>query len=92
MEKDGCVWADKLRNSTIIYNVEDNDDMFAETLKQCEQFNELARLHDRIKLGNQENMVELFHLTWQDLFGFIADMYIGTQRDPDKKENRIINI
>ena len=38
-------------------------------------------------------IIDLFHVSWQThVFGFIDDMFIGTELDPAEPENRIVNI
>lgn len=40
-----------------------------------------------------DRTIDLIHLSWQThVFGFIDDMYLGTENDPDNADNRIVSV
>ena len=46
-----------------------------------------------MRLPEGDDHIELIYLSWQThIFGFIDDMFIATEVDPDNSQNRIVNI
>ena len=94
LEKAGCVRAIDLReDSTIIYNVDDNDDELADGIKSCAQNHNMGQWQSRTKMSDGGKIIDFIYVSWQThVFGFIDDMFIGTERDPNDENNRIVNI
>ena len=95
LEEANCVRATDLRgqNSTITYNVEDNDDDLAEGIKKCAQNHNMGQWQSRKEMEDGGKIIDFIHVSWQThVFGFIDDMFIGTERDPNDANNRIVNL
>ena len=90
----GCVRGLELREeATTIFNVENDDDKLADTIKTCAQNHNMGQWQSRTQMDDGGNIIDLIHLSWQThVFGFIDDMFIGTEIDPNEPNNRIVNV
>ena len=53
----------------------------------------MGQWQSRMRLPEGDDHIELIYLSWQThIFGFIDDMFIATEVDPDNSQNRIVNI
>jgi len=93
LEEAKCVRAEKIREEAeVIFDVGNDDDVLAEAIKTCANNHNMAQFQSREQVVDQVGTIDLIRLSWQThVFGFIDDMFIGTEYDPENDQNRVVN-
>ena len=95
LKSDECVRAgDITTENAIVFDVgANNDRMLNNRLAHCAKMHHSSKLMSPRDLADSTESGQLIHITWTSaVFGFLDDMYVISEVDPNDSDKRIVSV